>query len=85
MRKPFEDLYGREYFETMWNEWVDAYSDYLKNHDGDIVRDRVHEIKKPTLIIHGQVSGNDQQQSPQTPTYRTYIIYQIFPFPLCAL
>lgn len=55
MRKPFEELYGAEYFKSQWNQWVDAYSSYLHKHAGDIVKDRIHEIKKPTLIVHGQV------------------------------
>ena len=55
MRKPFEDLYGAEYFKSQWGQWIDAYSRYLHKHQGDIVKDQVKEIKKPTLIVHGQV------------------------------
>lgn len=57
MRKPMEDLYGKEYFESLWNQWIDAYSLYLHKYDGDIVRDQVRDIDHPTLIIHGQVSN----------------------------
>lgn len=58
MKKPMEDLYGSEYFESQWNQWIDAYSLYLNKFDGDIVKDRVKEIQCPTLIIHGQVCGH---------------------------
>ena len=57
MRKPFEDLYGVEYYQKVWNDWLDAYRSYYDKHDGDIVKERVCEIKKPTLIIHGQVGA----------------------------
>lgn len=55
MRAPMEDVYGKEHFKELWNGWIDAYSSYLTNHDGDIVKERVKEIQHRTLIIHGQV------------------------------
>lgn len=58
MRKPFEELYGQEYFKSQWNQWIDAYSRYFNEHQGNIVKDRIHEIKKPTLIVHGQVGSS---------------------------
>lgn len=57
MRAPFEEVYGKEYFKSQWNQWIDAYKSYLDEHDGDIVRNQIHEIKKATLIIHGQVTN----------------------------
>lgn len=34
MRKPFEEVYGEEYFRDQFSQWVDAFSKYAKNPDG---------------------------------------------------
>jgi len=36
MRKPFLEVYGKEYFATQFSLWVDAISNYLRNFNGNI-------------------------------------------------
>eukprot|EP00914_Ancora_sagittata_P018675 GHVO01037016.1.p1 GENE.GHVO01037016.1~~GHVO01037016.1.p1 ORF type:complete len:323 (+),score=36.78 GHVO01037016.1:46-1014(+) len=54
MRKPFEDVYGPEYFSEQFGNWVDAFSKYETNPDGDICRTDLSKITCPTLVIHGE-------------------------------
>jgi len=57
MRAPMEDVYGKEHFKELWNGWIDAYSSYLTNHDGDIVKERVKEIQHRQVGRHSPFIG----------------------------
>ncbi len=37
----------------MWSAWVDAYERIYNERGGEIVADRLKDIKAPVLIIHG--------------------------------
>ncbi|KAM4688140.1 valacyclovir hydrolase-like isoform 2-T2 [Discoglossus pictus] len=54
MRKPMEDIYGKEYFANTFKDWVDAVSQFTSYPDGNICRHLLPFIECPTLIIHGQ-------------------------------
>ncbi|ELU06268.1 hypothetical protein CAPTEDRAFT_156358 [Capitella teleta] len=54
MRKPFEDTYGTEYFSQQFGNWVDAFSKFQDNPEGDICREDLSKITCPTLVLHGQ-------------------------------
>ncbi|XP_076111404.1 serine hydrolase BPHL-like [Mytilus galloprovincialis] len=53
MRSPFMTLYGEEYFQKTWEEWVEAIEKYFTKRNGDICKDDLKNIKCKTLIIHG--------------------------------
>ncbi|XP_071552999.1 valacyclovir hydrolase [Panulirus ornatus] len=53
MRAPLEATYGKEYFKTAWEGWVDGYADMYYKNDGDICKGDLAKIVCPTLIIHG--------------------------------
>ncbi|CAD5115809.1 DgyrCDS4751 [Dimorphilus gyrociliatus] len=53
MRKPYEDVYGEDYFRTEWSNWCDAISRYFTEFNGDICKDAIHKIECPTLVLHG--------------------------------
>lgn len=50
MREPFEADLGADYFRRILEEWCRAMEAYP---DGDVCRHRLHEIRCPTLLIHG--------------------------------
>ncbi|KAK7505669.1 hypothetical protein BaRGS_00002940 [Batillaria attramentaria] len=64
MREPFVKLYGMNYFQTQWSNWVNAYGRYFKDRDGDICREEVKKIRCPTLIVHGQKDALVVQEHP---------------------
>ena len=54
MRAPMEAIYGVEYFPQLWNQWSDAILKIANSSpDMDICRQRLAEIRCPTLIVHG--------------------------------
>ncbi|KAK7079495.1 hypothetical protein SK128_026119 [Halocaridina rubra] len=53
MRAPLEAAYGREYFKTAWEGWVDTFLAIYNEKGGDICKGDLHKITCPTLIIHG--------------------------------
>ncbi|KAM3929459.1 valacyclovir hydrolase isoform 2-T2 [Leptodactylus fuscus] len=53
MRKPMEDIYGKEYFANTFSAWVDALTNMTSKSDGNICRHLLPLISCPTLIIHG--------------------------------
>ena len=54
MRKPMENIYGVEYFPKLWEEWVDAMIALAKaTPDKNICREKLQNIRCPSLIIHG--------------------------------
>ncbi|KAM4705026.1 valacyclovir hydrolase [Rhinophrynus dorsalis] len=69
MRKPMEDLYGREYFSNTWKAWVEAVSLFTSRPDGNICRQWLPFIECPTLIIHGQKDAI-------VPTFHAQFIHQ---------
>jgi len=48
MRKPMEDIYGKEGLEKLWHGWCDGYSAI-----DDVCCDSLPKIKCPTFILHG--------------------------------
>ncbi|KAM8966966.1 serine hydrolase BPHL [Pelodytes ibericus] len=69
MRKPMEDLYGKEYFASTFKAWVEAMSSYSSRSDGNICRHLLPFIECPTLIIHGQKDG-------MVPQFHCHFIHQ---------
>ncbi|KAE8597799.1 hypothetical protein XENTR_v10016602 [Xenopus tropicalis] len=53
MRKPMEDLYGKEYFANTFKAWCEAMYKLASRPDGNICQHLLPLIDCPTLIIHG--------------------------------
>ena len=53
MRGPMEDIYDKDYFPKLWEEWCNAYSRILEAKEGKICAQRLGAIRCPTLIVHG--------------------------------
>jgi len=54
MRAPMEETYGVDYFPQLWNEWTEAMLKIANSSpDKDICRQRLSEIRCPSLVIHG--------------------------------
>jgi len=53
MRKPYEDIYGVDYFPVLWGEFANAVESIFKNHKGNICKELLPDIQCPSLIIHG--------------------------------
>lgn len=54
MREPLEKLYGKEYFKTKWENWVDTFKDIYEEKNGDLCKKYLQHIKAETLILHGE-------------------------------
>ncbi|KAJ1165115.1 hypothetical protein NDU88_005544 [Pleurodeles waltl] len=54
MRKPMEEIYGREYLAKTFDAWVEGMNHFAKNSNGNICRHLLPFIDCPTFIIHGQ-------------------------------
>ncbi|XP_040568245.1 valacyclovir hydrolase [Lepeophtheirus salmonis] len=66
MREPMENMYGVDGFPVLWNDWVEAIAQIMKNNGGDICKNLLGDIKCPTLIIHGD---KDAMVAPEHPNY----------------
>lgn len=64
MREPFIKVYGMDYFQKHWSNWVRAYSKYFKENNGDICIKETGNVKCPTLIVHGQKDPLVVQEHP---------------------
>jgi len=65
MRAPMEAIYGEEYFPKLWDEWVKAILSIANaSPDRDICRERLGEIRCPSLIIHGSKDAMVASQHP---------------------
>ena len=53
MRKPMEEIYGKEYFKEKWMEWHDIMVKIFQERNGEVLDGDVSQISCPTLIIHG--------------------------------
>lgn len=53
MRQPMEEMYGKEGFPKLWSEWIDALKAIYTERGGNICKDKLANIKCPTLIVHG--------------------------------
>jgi len=55
MKQPMVDIYGIDYFESMWHQWVDVFSTMEKDEKGiiNLYRESLKNIEAETLIIHG--------------------------------
>ncbi|CAH2284200.1 valacyclovir hydrolase [Pelobates cultripes] len=70
MRKPMEDLYGKEYFAKTFKAWVEAMSNITSKPDaGNICRHLLPFIECPTLIIHGE-------KDMMVPSFHPHFIHQ---------
>uniref|UniRef100_A0A1L8DBN7 AB hydrolase-1 domain-containing protein n=1 Tax=Nyssomyia neivai TaxID=330878 RepID=A0A1L8DBN7_9DIPT len=54
MRKPMEEVYGKEEFPRLWSEWIDAMLEIYEKNNGNICKELLEKIKCPTLILHGE-------------------------------
>uniref|UniRef100_A0A1B0CAM4 AB hydrolase-1 domain-containing protein n=1 Tax=Lutzomyia longipalpis TaxID=7200 RepID=A0A1B0CAM4_LUTLO len=54
MRKPMEEVYGKEEFPKLWSEWIDAMLLIFKEKDGNICKELLKNVSCPTLILHGE-------------------------------
>uniref|UniRef100_H2YMA3 AB hydrolase-1 domain-containing protein n=1 Tax=Ciona savignyi TaxID=51511 RepID=H2YMA3_CIOSA len=56
MLKPMVDVYGREYFEETWHNWIDMFTTMAgdSKSDTNLYMEELNKIQAKTLIIHGQ-------------------------------
>ncbi|KAG5315111.1 BPHL hydrolase, partial [Acromyrmex insinuator] len=66
MRIPMIQIYGKDYFQKMWSDWIDAVLRLYEKQNGDLCKQVLPKIKCPTLIIHG---AKDAMVLPEHPTY----------------
>ncbi|XP_012062665.1 PREDICTED: valacyclovir hydrolase [Atta cephalotes] len=66
MRTPMIQIYGEDYFQKMWSDWIDAVLRLYEKQNGDLCKQVLPKIKCPTLIIHGT---KDAIVLPEHPTY----------------
>ena len=66
MRIPMIQIYGEDYFQKMWSDWIDAVLRLYEKQNGDLCKQVLPKIKCPTLIIHG---AKDAMVLPEHPTY----------------
>ncbi|KAG5318036.1 BPHL hydrolase, partial [Pseudoatta argentina] len=66
MRTPMIQIYGKDYFQKMWSDWIDAVLRLYEKQNGDLCKQVLPKIKCPTLIIHG---AKDAMVLPEHPTY----------------
>ena len=65
MRAPMEATYGVDYFPQLWNEWVEGILKISNaTPDKDICRERLAEIRCPSLIIYGSKDAMVASQHP---------------------
>lgn len=65
MRKPMEEIYGKDTFPGLWGEFVDACQAIMVDRNGDICKDLLSKITCPTLIIHGQKDALVAEEHPK--------------------
>lgn len=53
MREPMEKVYGVDYFQQLWSEWIDGVIRLYEKNNGDICKGLLADIKAKTLIVHG--------------------------------
>ncbi|KYN30104.1 PREDICTED: valacyclovir hydrolase [Trachymyrmex cornetzi] len=66
MRTPMIQIYGEDYFQKIWSDWIDAMLRLYEKQNGDLCKQVLPKIKCPTLIIHG---AKDAVVLPEHPTY----------------
>ncbi|KAL6268580.1 hypothetical protein P5V15_001714 [Pogonomyrmex californicus] len=66
MRTPMIQVYGEDYFQKTWSNWIDSVLRLYKTQNGDLCKQILSKIKCPTLIIHG---AKDAMVLPEHPTY----------------
>ncbi|KYM78157.1 Valacyclovir hydrolase [Atta colombica] len=66
MRTSMIQIYGEDYFQKMWSDWIDAVLRLYEKQNGDLCKQVLPKIKCPTLIIHGT---KDAIVLPEHPTY----------------
>ena len=54
MRGPMEEVYGKDYFPILWEEWCVAILNLAsKTSDRNICKELLEKIQCPSLIMHG--------------------------------
>ncbi|KAJ8673344.1 hypothetical protein QAD02_004606 [Eretmocerus hayati] len=66
MRAPLIALYGEEYFQKTWSNWIDGMKDIFDHNGGDVCKADLPKIQCPTLIVHGE---KDAMVLPEHPDY----------------
>lgn len=69
MRTPLEAIYGRDYFKSAWESWVDTYIGIYCERGGDLCKSDLPNIVCPTLIVHGL-------QDPVVPIEHPYYLHE---------
>ncbi|XP_073534799.1 valacyclovir hydrolase [Phyllobates terribilis] len=69
MRKPMEDVYGKEYFANTFSAWVEAMIQFTSKPNGNICRHLLPLIGCPTLIIHGM-------KDPLVPKFHPHFLHE---------
>ena len=65
-REPMEQVYGKEYFPQLWEEWVDAITDLAySTQDKNLCRQILPDIRCPSLIIHGNKDAMVASEHPE--------------------
>jgi len=64
-RNPLVGVYGYEYLNTKWGEFLDALrEDILEKKQGDICKKEVCQVTCPTLIVYGKKDALGNQLQP---------------------
>ncbi|KAL0102938.1 hypothetical protein PUN28_018323 [Cardiocondyla obscurior] len=66
MKASMIQVYGRDYFQKTWSDWVDGVVRLYEKQNGNLCKESLSKIKCPTLIIHG---AKDAMVLPEHPTY----------------
>ncbi|KYQ54734.1 Valacyclovir hydrolase [Trachymyrmex zeteki] len=66
MRTPMIQIYGENYFQKMWSDWIETVLRLYEKQNGNLCKQVLPKIKCPTLIIHG---AKDAMVLPEHPTY----------------
>lgn len=53
MKAPMIKMYGEEYFRQSWSAWTKLFVDIFETERGDLCKEGIKQILKPTLILHG--------------------------------
>ncbi|KAF0289770.1 Valacyclovir hydrolase [Amphibalanus amphitrite] len=63
-RAPMLELYGEEYFRSMWTEWVDVTLAFKDVSNGTCMRE-TREVQCPTLVVHGAKDEYFEMEDPE--------------------
>ncbi|XP_043245952.1 valacyclovir hydrolase-like [Amphibalanus amphitrite] len=63
-RAPMLELYGEDYFRSMWTEWVDVTLAFKDVSNGTCMRE-TREVQCPTLVVHGAKDEYFEMEDPE--------------------